>query len=436
MEKILRNIIEGVSNNHGSAFFETICLKLHESIGADFTFIARLDIDAYVSRTIALVAGGELVDNMEYSLEHTPCADVADDSVCLYPENIIPLFPQDQLLIDMGIEGYVGTPLHDSVGNVMGLTVALYKQPIKDVELTRTVFEIFSGRIAAEIERTEYQQHLEEKIHERTQHLEDAMDNLKHTQSQLVQQEKLASLGGVVAGVAHEINTPLGIAKTGNSLHEDKLNALQTAFMDKQLTESFMTQYLLDAQEISKAVSTNLERAIDLVQHFKLAAVDRIDDAIHKHNLFEMASHIERSLEPEFQRSQITCSINIDKKIELDTHGSDLSLVLNNLIMNACIHAFEGKNNGIIEMIAIEKDGHIEIDIKDNGCGVKAEIREKVFDPFVTSKRNQGGTGLGMNIVHNHITNKLGGSIELIDPKEGGTQWHIVLPKTLQEDAA
>jgi len=436
MEKILRNIIEGVSNNHGSAFFDTICLKLHESIGADFTFIARLDIDAYVSRTIALVAGGELVDNMEYSLEHTPCANVADDSVCLYPKGIIPKFPQDQLLIDMGIEGYVGTPLHDSEGHVMGLIVALYKQPIEDVEFTRTVFQIFSGRIAAEIERTEYQQHLEEKINERTQHLEDAMNTLKQTQSQLVQQEKLASLGGVVAGVAHEINTPLGIAKTGHSLHFDKLNALQKAFDDKQLTESFIVQYFADAHEISKAVSSNLERAIDLVQHFKMAAVDRIDDSIHKHNLYEMASHIERSLEPEFQRNHISCSISIDKKIELDTHGSDLSLVLNNLIMNACIHAFEGQDDGAIEMIAIEKDGQIEIDVKDNGCGVKEEIKEKVFDPFVTSKRNQGGTGLGMNIVHNHITNKLGGSIELIDPKEGGTQWHIILPKSLKEHAA
>lgn len=436
MEKVLRNIIEGVSNNHGSAFFETICLKLHEAIGADFTFIARLDTDAYVSRTIALVAGGEIVDNMEYSLEHTPCANVADDSVCMYPKNIIPQFPQDQLLIDMGIEGYVGTPLHDSNGNVMGLTVALYSQPIKDVEFTRTVFEIFSGRIAAEIERTEYQQHLEDKIHERTQHLEDAMDDLKDTQSKLIRQEKLASLGGVVAGVAHEINTPLGIAKTGHSLQVDKLNALAQAFKDKKLTESFMNQYLSDAQEISHTVSANLERAIDLVQHFKLAAVDRIDDAIHKHNLFDMAAHVERLLEPEFLRCQVQCNISIDKKIELDTHGSDLSLVLNNLIMNACVHAFEDRENGLIEMIAIEKGNQVEIDIKDNGCGVKEELKETVFDPFVTSKRNKGGTGLGMNIVHNHITNKLGGTIELITPKEGGTQWHIVLPKSLQEDAA
>ena len=432
MEKILRNIIEGVSNNYGSAFFETICLKLHAAISADFTFIARLDIDAYVSRTIALVAGGQIVDNMEYSLEHTPCANVADDSVCMYPKNIIPQFPKDQLLIDMGIEGYVGTPLHDSSGNVMGLLVALYSQPIKDADFTRTVFEIFSGRIAAEIERTEYQQHLEEKIHERTQHLEDAMVDLKDTQAKLIRQEKLASLGGVVAGVAHEINTPLGVAKTGHSLQINKLSALSQAFKGKQLTESFMNQYLADAQEISQTVSSNIERAIDLVQHFKLAAVDRIDDAIHEHNLFDMVSHVGRLLEPEFLRCQIQFNIRIDKKIELDTHGSDLSLVLNNLIMNACVHAFEGQDNAQVEITAQETGNQVAIDIKDNGCGVKEEIKETVFDPFVTSKRNKGGTGLGMNIVHNHITNKLGGIIELVSPKEGGTQWHIVLPKSLR----
>ena len=140
MEKILRNIIEGVSNNYGKAFFDTITSKLHESIGADFTFIARLDLDAYVSRTVSLVAGGNVVDNMEYSLEHTPCADVADNSVCLYPDSITNLFPKDQLLVDMGIVGYVGTPLHDSDGKVMGLTVALYKQPIKDIDFVKTIF--------------------------------------------------------------------------------------------------------------------------------------------------------------------------------------------------------------------------------------------------------------------------------------------------------
>lgn len=436
MERILRNIIEGVSNHHGSEFFNNICLKLHECIGSDFTFIARIDSQAYVSRTISLVAGGKIIDNMEYSLEHTPCADVANDSVCLYPKHITHLFPKDFLLVDMGIEGYVGTPLHDANGHVMGLIVALYKKPIKDPEFTTTVFQIFSGRIAAEIERTEYLDDLEDKVAERTQNLERALSSLKHTQEQLVQNEKLASLGGVVAGVAHEINTPLGIAKTGQTLHQEKLQQLKKAFADSTLTASAMNQYFDDAQEVMSAVFHNLERAIDLVQHFKMAAVDRIDDAIHKHNLYEMTAHIEKALEPEFQRSHVQCKINVDKSIELETYGSDLSLVLNNLIMNACIHAFEGREHGHIEITAKDCGNQIELDVKDDGCGIKPEIKAKVFDPFVTTKRNKGGTGLGMNIVHNHITEKLGGTIELMEPKSGGTQWHMVLPKHLAEKVA
>jgi len=436
MEKVLRNIIEGVSNNHGKAFFDTITIKLHEAIGADFTFIARLDREAYMSRTIALVAGGEVVDNMEYSLEHTPCADVADNSVCLYPDGITGLFPKDQLLVDMGISGYVGTPLHDSNGKVMGLTVALYKEPIKNIDFIQTVFQIFGGRIAAEIERTEYEADLEGKVAMRTAHLEGAMQSLKRTQTLLIRQEKLASLGGVVAGVAHEINTPLGIAKTGHSLHEEQLKKVANSFEDNSLTASSMKLYLEQSKEIMATVSSNLERAIDLVQNFKYAAVDRIDDSVHDHNLFQLVTRITTSLAAEFLRSKIKCTLDIEQRLQITTHGSDLTQVITNLIMNAAVHAFEGRQERKIEISARDLDDGLQIMVTDNGVGVAQDIRESVFDPFVTTKRASGSTGLGMNIVHNQVTGSLKGAIELISPLAGGTQWKIMLPKKIPEQVA
>ncbi len=361
MEAILRNIIEGVSNNYGKQFFDVITLKMHEVIGADFTFIARLDHDAYESRTISLVANGEIVDNIVYSLKDTPCANVADNSVCMYPDDITHLFPSDQLLIDMGIKGYIGTPLIDSNGKVMGLTVALYQHPIQNPEFTETVFQIFNGRISAEIERSEHEKKLEEQVLKRTEHLEKALSDLKNTQVHLVQQEKLASLGGVVAGVAHEINTPLGIAKTGTSFHQDLLNKIKKQFDDKTLTASSMNEYILKGIEASQAVSHNLERAIDLVQNFKHAAVDRIDDSINEHNLYELVSRISQSMKAEFDRHGIDFKIEIDPTIYIVTYGSDLSQVLSNLFTNACIHGFEGIDEPKVLVTAVQKEDSLSL---------------------------------------------------------------------------
>ena len=428
METILRSIIEGVSNNYGKQFFDVITLKMHEVIGSDFTFVARLDREAYVSRTISLVAGGQHVDNMEYSLKDTPCANVADDSICLYPKDITSLFPDDQLLIDMGIEGYIGTPLIDSSGEVMGLTVALYKSPIQNPEFTETIFQIFSGRIAAEIERTEYEQELEQKVLKRTEHLEKTLDELKSTQQQLIQQEKLASLGGVVAGVAHEINTPLGIAKTGNSLHQDLLKKVKCQFVDKTLTATNMSEYIDKGIEVAQAVSDNLERAIDLVQSFKSAAVDRIDDSSREINLSNFIPPIIQSMNAEFSRHNIQVNVNIDPNIKLVTYASDLSQVLSNLFINACIHAFDGIKDPEIMVSAKVVGNMVELDVSDNGVGIDQSIRDQVFDPFVTTKRLEGSSGLGMNIVFNLVTGKLNGSIELQSPNNGGTQWHINMP--------
>ncbi|WP_353349059.1 ATP-binding protein [Oceaniserpentilla sp. 4NH20-0058] len=431
MEIILRDIIEGVSNNYGKAFFDTITERMHEAIHADFTFIARLDVDANVSRTIALVGKDGLQENFEYSLSDTPCANVADDSVCLYPNHIVQLFPKDQLLIDMGIQGYIGAPLHDSQGKVMGLTVALFQQKIENADTIETIFQIFSGRIAAEIERMEYAQSLEEKVQLRTQHLEDALRSLKQTQNQLIQQEKLASLGGVVAGVAHEINTPLGIAKTGNSFHQDELKKLKIGFDKKELKATDMTHYLNCAEEALTAVGLNLERAIDLVQNFKYAAVERIDGSKNEYILTDFMQHLLVPLSGELERNNIAIQVDVPVGLTIVTFGSELSQVIHNLIINASVHAFEGIESPNLTLSVSVQDEKIVIEIQDNGVGVEPTIRDKVFEPFITTKRGAGSTGLGMNIVHNIVTNHLQGSINL-KPTPSGTTWQIILPQLLQ----
>ena len=152
-------IITSLKSSYGKDFLDTITMQLHKSIGAQFTFIAKLDAIRNVSQTMSLVAGDEFAENFEYSLEFTPCADVSDDSTCIFPSKICNLYPKDQLLIDMGIDGYIGAPLHDSKGAVFGLVVALYSKPIENAEEVASLFELFAGRISAELERAEKNTH-------------------------------------------------------------------------------------------------------------------------------------------------------------------------------------------------------------------------------------------------------------------------------------
>ena len=153
LEQALPKIIKSLKSTYGRDFFNEITLQLNQITEADYTFIAQVDFEAFTSKTISLVVKNQLTDNFEYHLDDTPCAILTENNVCLYPKEICRLFPKDQLLIDMNIEGYVGVPLNDSQGQVIGIIVALHENEIKDPDFIKTLFELFSGRIAVEMER-------------------------------------------------------------------------------------------------------------------------------------------------------------------------------------------------------------------------------------------------------------------------------------------
>ena len=160
-ERVLPEIIKGLKSTYGNEYFQEITFQLSKIIGADYIFIARVDMAQQTAKTISVVVEGELVDNFEYGLDDSPCSVLVNDSVCLYPENICNLFPKDQMLKDMSIEGYVGVALYDSHQEIMGIIVVLHKTEIKEPGFVKTLFELFSGRISAEMERTEQNNNLE-----------------------------------------------------------------------------------------------------------------------------------------------------------------------------------------------------------------------------------------------------------------------------------
>jgi PAS domain S-box-containing protein len=162
LENKLPEIIKSLKSTYGNEFFNEITKQLNKVIDVDYTFIAQIDRHKRIAKSISLVVNGSIADNFEYELVDTPCAEAINDSVCLYPKNICHYFPNDQLLIDMKIEGYIGVALYNSNGQVIGIIVALHQDEIKDPDFAKTLFELFSGRIAAELERTEQKKHLED----------------------------------------------------------------------------------------------------------------------------------------------------------------------------------------------------------------------------------------------------------------------------------
>jgi len=179
MNDMLKNIIKALKQTSSQDFFNEIVLNLASTFEADYVFIAKVDLENSTSTSVALSAKGKIGENFTYALPDTPCAEVADNSVCVYNEKITQLFPNDQLLIDMKIESYIGAPLYDSKGNILGITVALSETPLKDTKLVTTLFEIFSGRIAVEMERVEQEKALLQANSELKQQLKDILEKDK-----------------------------------------------------------------------------------------------------------------------------------------------------------------------------------------------------------------------------------------------------------------
>ena len=427
IETYLPRIIAALKSTHGDEFFNIITRELNDVIGADYTFIARLDLARNMSRTVSLVAHGELAENFEYSLENTPCSDVTNDDICIYPSGICQFYPDDQLLVDMNIEGYIGTPLKDSEGKVMGIVVALYENKIADTDMVVSLFELFSGRISVEIERTEkglaletLAGTLENQVQERTMALSDAMENLKMAQQRLIDQEKFALLGNMVTGVAHEINTPLGIAVLSASNIGDVALPLLNKIREGQIKRSELEQSLEKIIEFDEALNMNLRRASELISNLKQVAVEKVALYTKSIDLGSFFQDLLVSLSPMLNKRHVRVSIP-ETSMQLTTDQSRLSQVIFNLINNSVLHAFEqGQEDKHISVTLNELDNSVLLSVSDNGKGMDEDIQEKMFEPFFTTRRGKGGTGLGLNIVYNIVKRALNGDIKVLSGARSG----------------
>jgi len=284
-------------------------------------------------------------------------------------------------------------------------------------------------------EISELNKNLEKTVEERTKELKKAnkvlnrsLKELEKAQTQIVRTERLASLGGMVAGVAHEINTPVGVCVTAASFQEEQVKHFRERYNNNTLTRSDFESFLNITSESSGIILTNLDRAAELVKSFKNLAVDQTNDGCRD---IEVKSYIEElliSLKPYFRDNAHRHEFNCPDNIKIHSFPGSIAQVISNLISNSILHGFEGVENGLIKIDVIKISKCIKIIYSDNGKGILPKNRKKIFDPFFTTKRNQGGTGLGLNIVYNIISNKLLGNIKLNNESNTGVHFDIELP--------
>lgn len=288
----------------------------------------------------------------------------------------------------------------------------------------------------AEMELQELNKELIERVSVRTAELEAAnealiksMDELRHTQNRLVETEKMASLGELVAGIAHEINTPLGISVTSASYLHDLNEKLYEHYQNSTLKRSELENYFTKADETVDSLMKNLSRSAELVGSFKQLAVDQTSDDLREINLEKYIQDVLFTLKPKLIEKNHALDLQCPPDIEILTSPGALMQILTNLVNNSLIHAFPHGVEGVIS-IRFKKSGKgIILTFSDNGQGMKDEELRKVFDPFFTTKRSEGNTGLGMHLVYNLVTQILKGRIECKSAPGEGTTYEIWFPK-------
>ena len=290
-----------------------------------------------------------------------------------------------------------------------------------------------------ELELAKINVELESRVHARTEalhasndHLQHTIDELRDTQRQLVESEKMAALGGLVAGVAHEINTPLGVGVTAASYLSQEANALAARIASGTLDEAGLAAFSSVARESAQLILRNLQRADRMVKSFKQVAVDQSSEGSRTIELPGYLEEILLSLQPMLRQRRHEVVIDCARPITFETFPGAIYQIISNLVMNSVMHGFADRENGHIRIAMNSDERDVVLTYEDDGCGMNEEARRRVFEPFFTTRRGRGGSGLGMHIVWNLATKVLGGSISCDTTRDHGTSFVLRIPRQLR----
>jgi len=301
------------------------------------------------------------------------------------------------------------------------------------------VFRDQTAARAKEAQLKELNASLEGRVIRRTQDLQDANINLQLTikslneaQSQLIQSEKMASLGSLVAGISHEINTPIGIGVTAASSIDEEVRKLSAEFDAGSMKRSTLESFIAHVNLASRILLSNLQRASELIRSFKQVAVDQSSDDNRTINMQDYIAEILSSLHPRFTVTSIKVENRCSPNLEVYTKPGVIYQIVSNLLLNSLTHAYAAGQAGLISIAARREADSVVLEYQDDGNGIAEQDLKRVFDPFFTTKRGQGGSGLGLNIVYNLVSSTLNGKIEIASKLGQGTKFRIVFPMKLE----
>lgn len=270
----------------------------------------------------------------------------------------------------------------------------------------------------------------------RNQQLAETLKNLQGATDQLVQSEKLAALGGLVAGVAHEVNTPIGIGLTAASHFQILVRDINQQFNAGLMKKSDLIKFLVSCEESAAIIVANLTRAGELIHSFKKVAVDSTSEQLQTIDLNAYIRDIILTLSPQIKKTKVEICVDCPENLTIHTFPGSISQIITNLVMNAIIHAFEGDRAGMIVLSAkAVGEGYRDLSliVSDNGRGISPENLTRIFEPFFTTKRGQGGSGLGLHLIYNIITKTLRGSIMCESTLGKGSRFVMVFPDCVSQ---
>nr|WP_283626834.1 GAF domain-containing sensor histidine kinase [Alteromonas macleodii] len=337
-------------------------------------------------------------------------------------------------LTPLGISSMLDVPIRHR-GKMIGIICCEHQGKAREWHADEVVFAAsladLYGRAVSANERADYEQRLIEANQTLEQKVIDRTAELEAAQEKLVESEKMAALGNLVAGIAHEVNTPLGIALTSVSNCKEELKDIYRDFENDELTEQGFKDFEAICSEGLNLAETSLMRAANLVQDFKRTSADQTSLEIEEIALDEYIPRVCNPLKPMLRKEQVELSIDVTPNLVITTCPGIIAQLLTNLISNAQRHAFGPSVNNDVNRVSVSCSKNakgIVISVQDNGKGIPEALHKKVFEPFYTTARDKGGTGLGLNILYNLVRQKFNGEIDLTSTLGEGTKVTVCIP--------